>query len=158
MTHQVLAKHLIIARDFAFPPERVFSAFATSEAKFAWFGGGDAFKTEEYRLDFRTGGSEYWRGYPHGREMLVTNDTHIVQVIADVRIIIAYTMWINEAMITSSLQTLEFSGKGGGTHLKLSEQIVYLDDWATEANHEGRIAGTEGMLDRLSAWLDGGHS
>lgn len=151
-----MARHLIIERDFAHPVEKVFAGFATPEAKFAWFAGGEGFKTEAYRLDFRTGGSEYWRGYPHGREILVTNDTHIVQVVQDERIIIAFTMWLNETMITSSLQTLEFIVAGSGARLRLSEQIIYLDDWAVEANHEGRIEGTQGLFVRLRTWLDEG--
>ena len=52
-----------LTRTYPVPPERVFAAWSTQEAKARWFG---APGTTGYALDFRVGGTETNRGGPPG--------------------------------------------------------------------------------------------
>lgn len=155
MTRTANDHTIVIERDFAHPPSLVFFAFSTLEAKRAWFGDSDGWTTEDYSFDFREGGREYYRGRPGKDGPVIENDTRYIQIVPDERIIISYPMWMNGTMITVSQQTLEFFATESGTHLKLREQILFLDG----SDHlEGRIKGTEGLMDALGAWLDKTHA
>jgi len=57
----------VIERDFPQPPVRVFAAWASPEAKAAWFSGpAGKWTALERRLDFRIGGAERLRGTEQG--------------------------------------------------------------------------------------------
>jgi len=139
-----------VERDYAFAPAVVFSGFATIEAKKVWFGNETNSEVTKHTLDFRVGGWEHWRGKPQGHTAWMTNDTLIHEVVPNERIIIGYSMTMDERLFTVSQQVLEFLPKGDGTRLKLTEQILYID---VADHHENRVQGTEALLASLDAYL-----
>jgi uncharacterized protein YndB with AHSA1/START domain len=154
MTRTANDHTFVIERDFNHARNLVFFAFASHEAKKAWFGDTETWIVEEYTFDFREGGREYYRGRPSPNGPVIENDTRYIQIVPDERIIISYPMWLDGKMITVSQQTLEFTDVDGGTHLKLREQIVFLDG----SDHlDNRIEGTKGLLEGLAAYLDKTH-
>lgn len=132
-------------------PARVWRAFSDPTEKRAWFTEAPGFTTHEYRLDFRTGGSEYWRGTaPNGAE--ITNTTRIAEARPAERLAISYEMTLNGHLLSVSVLTLEFRAEKGGTALTLTEQVAHFDGLSTLAD---RKAGTAGLLQRLAAHLGG---
>jgi uncharacterized protein YndB with AHSA1/START domain len=140
----------VVERDFDHAVSAVFGAFKTLEAKKQWFGDEAQCEVSLHTLDFRVGGWEHWRGKPKNHTAWMTNDTLIYDIIPDERIIIGYSMTMDGKLFTVSQQVLEFSARGSGAHLKLTEQILYIDG---VDHHENRIEGTEGLLAALEAYL-----
>jgi hypothetical protein len=70
------------------------------------------------------------------------------------RIVYAYRMTLNGAPMSSSLATIELRPEGEGTHLTLTEYGVYFDGFTEEAA-AGREHGTNWLMDKLGASLDG---
>ncbi len=138
-------------RDFDHPVSRLYWAFTNLEAKKDWYGGeGGGWDVAHHTLDFREGGVESWKGRPHGGP-LMTNDGVYVEILPEQRIIHHYVMTMDGKLFTVSQQVLEFSAKGAGSHLKVTEQILFIDG----VDHlENRIEGTQGMLDTLNSYLD----
>ena len=81
----------------------------------------------------------------------MTNDGLYLDILPDERIIHQYNMTMDGRLFTVSQQVLEFSSKGSGSHLKLVEQILFIDG----VDHlEDRIGGTRDMMDKLDAYLN----
>jgi len=148
-TRSVTHASFTLERSYDQPPPRVFKAFADTEAKLRWFAGGEGWETAEYKLDFKVGGREIWRGSPKGGPK-VRNDTIYRDIIPDERIISAYDMFINDDRISCSLLTVEFSSKGKGTQLKITEQGAFLDG---HDDPKMRESGWGGLLDSLGKEL-----
>lgn len=130
-------------------PARVWRAFSDPGEKRDWFASAPGFATLDYRLDFRTGGSEYWRGTaPNGAE--ITNSTHIAEARPEKRLIQTFEMTIEGHLLSVSVLTIEFAPDGTGTRLKLTEQVAHIDGHSTLAD---RRSGTAGLLVRLGAHL-----
>lgn len=140
-----------LTEHYGAPPARVWRAFSDPAEKRAWFTDAPGFTTREYRLDFRTGGTEYWRGTgPGGVE--ITNTTRIAEARHAERLAISYEMTLDGGLLSVSVLTLEFRPDGGGTALTLTEQVAHFDGLSTL---EGRRAGTVGLMRRLAAHLGG---
>ena len=132
------------------PPSRVFHAFADPAAKARWFGGPPGkWKQIVREADFRVGGQERVSGLWEGG---VTSafDCRYHDIVPDQRIVYAYSMHVNDALISVSLATIEFEPAGKGTRLKLTEQGVFLDAFDDKGSREH---GTRGLLDRLEESL-----
>jgi len=139
-----------IDRDLAYPPARVFAAFASQAAKGRWFIGPDDSASTDHRLDFREGGDEHLATrLPDGR--LVTFDATYRDIVPDQRIIYAYEMHIGDRRISVSLASIELQPASGGTHLTVHEHGIYLDGLDQVADRE---RGTNELLDKLAASLD----
>ena len=139
----------VIERTFSAPVARVYNAFADEEAKSRWFSGPDAWKEAGREFNFVVGGREYLKG--------VWNDGTVSEftcmyndIVPRQRIVYTYAMNVNDKRISVSLATLEFTPDGERTHMKMTEQAVYLDGYPTP---EDRITGTEALFDRLEASL-----
>ena len=145
----VIHSTFVLERTYDAPPSRVFKAFADIEAKRRWFAGVEGWETDEYKLDFKVGGKEIWRGSPKGGPK-IRNDTIYRDIIQDERIILAYDMSINENRISVSLLTVLFKPEGKGTWLTLTEQGAFLDGFADPKMRE---SGYGGMLTRLGEEL-----
>ena len=66
------------------------------------------------------------------------------------RIVYTYEMHADEDRISVSVATVEFRSDGPTTHLRLTEQGVFLDGHDTSAQRE---EGTRALLDSLGAGL-----
>jgi uncharacterized protein YndB with AHSA1/START domain len=131
-----------VRRSYPVPPERVFAAWSTQEAKARWFG---APGTTGYQLDFRVGGSELNRGGPPGGPVY-TYDAIYQDIVPDERIVYGYTMAADDTLISVSVTTVEFAAAGPGTELIFTEQGVFLDGNDTLAVRE---KGSGELLDAL---------
>src|SRR5262245_31606162 len=97
-----------IERSYPVPPARVFAAFSNQATKRRWFAEGEGWEVHEFSLDFRVGGSEVSRfrfkgGAPMG------NDTVFLDIVPDQRIVLAYTMTVDDTRISVSLATVEIA-------------------------------------------------
>ena len=134
------------------PPSRVFAAYATLEAKSAWFRAPSDIETLDRELDFRVGGRERFRArWPSG----LISDFQAVyhDLVPDERIILVYDLFHDAAKLSVSLLTLEFRPDGAGTRLVHTEQASYLSGGAEAV--KGREHGTAWHIDNLAAVLEG---
>ena len=132
----------VVHRTYDAPPARVFSLWASREAKARWFGSPDE---GDYTLDFRVGGHESNRGGPPGGPVF-TYTAEYQEIVPDARIVYSYSMDADADRISVSVTTVEFTSSEGGTHLTLTEQGVFLDGGDTP---EIREQGTGELLDKL---------
>jgi len=125
-THYSPAIHetITINRDFAFSPALVFQAWSSEGRKRPWFADNKEWENYQYRLDFRVGGQEYDHSRALNLDMDSIYDARYEDIVENQRIVIAYTMTINGARMSSSLLTLEFFPANDHTTLKLTEQIA----------------------------------
>jgi uncharacterized protein YndB with AHSA1/START domain len=146
---QVLHGDFHIVRDYGAPPAQVFRAFADPDRKRRWFAEGEGFQVLEYALDFRPGGTEVARfSTSHG--MVVQNDTTILDIVKDHRIVIAYTMSTDDRPFSASLATFVFRAEGSGTRLEMTEQGAWFQGGDGPATREW---GTRQLLDALGREL-----
>jgi uncharacterized protein YndB with AHSA1/START domain len=119
----------VIEKSYPAAPERVFAAFADPAKKRRWMGEGDA-ETAEFEMDFRVGGNERRRALikngPYAGTPL-TNHSHYQDIVANRRIVFAYTMTLGEKRISASLVTVELSPNGKGTNLVFTDQGAYFE-------------------------------
>jgi len=138
-----------IERQLKADPKRAFRAWADPASKQKWFACHGDWKTLEYRLDFRPGGSE--RNYTaDGDGLLHAYDAHYLDVVEDIRIVYAYEMRLGETRISVSLTTVTFEPSAAGTRMLFTEQVVFLDGYPDDGM---RRQGTELGLDSFEAFL-----
>jgi len=134
-----------VERTYPAPPEQVFAAWSTPEAKREWFGASD------HELDFRVGGTEVNRGGPDGGPVF-TYEARYHDIVENQRIVYAYDMYIGAARISVSIATVELTPDGGGTRLFYTDYGAYLGGHDTPAQRE---QGTGQIFDALAAALTG---
>lgn len=153
MNHNVAHGIFTIERSYAgVTPQRVFDAFASTQAKSHWFAApADRCTTLERTLDFRVGGRERLAGrWDTG---LVTRfDATYFDIVPGARIVYAYEMHMDERKISVSLATFEFKATDGGTRLVMTEQGAFLDGYDDNGSRE---RGSGELMDKLGAWLVG---
>ena len=135
----------VIERDYDASPRRVFAAWANVNAKGQWFGpGGD----QEHELDFREGGREHFQAMAGGA--IYAYDARYEDIVADERFVYTYEMRRDGVRMSVSVTTVELLPDGDGTHLRYTEQGVFLDG---EDTPEQREHGTKELLDKLAETL-----
>lgn len=146
-------------RDYPLPRPALFRFWSEPELKRRWFAENDGpgWETLDYGLDFRIGGREWgtWRMRATEATPLAgkhTNETAILDILPDARIILAYTMAMDGQRHSASLLTVTFADHGGGTRLTLVEQIAVFD---MDEKTEHRKAGWVFLLDGLGAAVKG---
>jgi uncharacterized protein YndB with AHSA1/START domain len=127
---------------------RVFAAWAEPKARAKWDVPG-RWVIAEQTFDFREGGREVKRFGPKGDPRLVA-DTLYLDIVPQRRIVFSYSMTSRGTPISVSVTTIELSADGKGTHLLLTEQIVFLDGNDNAANREEGLAS---MLDKIGETL-----
>jgi len=143
-----------LERTYPATPQRVFAAWASREAKDAWFGEGDDFlaSTDQYTLEFRVGGTERLGGsFADGRTFDYLAVYH--DIVPDQRMVSSYDVRIDGRRVSVSLMTVELTGVPEGTRLVLTEQGAFLDGLDSNA---GRQEGAVDSLDKLGAYLERG--
>ena len=121
----------VIERDYDAPPTRVFAAWADVNAKGQWFGPGGE---QEHRLE----GAVY------------SYDALYEDIVQDERIVYTYNMHRDGVRMSVSVTTVELLADSAGTHLRYTEQGVFLDG---EDKPELREHGTKELLDKLGKTL-----
>ncbi len=133
----------VIERDYDASPARVFAAWRDVNAKGQWFGAGG-----EHELDFREGGREHLE--VAGGAAVYSYDASYEDIVPDERIVYTYNMHRDGVRMSVSVTTVELVAVGAGTHLRYTEQGVFLDG---EDKPELREHGTKELLDKLGQAL-----
>ena len=135
----------VIERIYDASLARVFAAWASAHAKGQWFGPGGE---QEHELDFREGGREHFEAAVEGA--VYSYDALYEDIVRGERIVYTYKMHRDGVRISVSVTTVELLADGDGTHLRYTEQGVFLDG---EDKPELREHGTEELLDKLGEAL-----
>jgi uncharacterized protein YndB with AHSA1/START domain len=135
----------VIERTYHASPERVFAAWADKAAKGRWFGPPGE---QEHELDFQEGGRERFEAAVHGA--VYSYEALYEDIVPDERIVYTYNMHRDGRRMSVSVTTVELTPAGERTHLRYTEQGVFLDG---EDRPELREAGTREILDKLGAAL-----
>ena len=138
----------VIERTYDASPARVFAAWAGKAAKAQWFGPA---AEQEHELDFHEGGRERFEADVHGA--VYSYDAVYEDIVPDVRIVYTYNMHRDGRRMSVSVTTVELVAEDERTHLRYTEQGVFLDG---EDTAEQREAGTQQLLDKLGAALSQG--
>ncbi len=148
---EILHGSFTLERRYDAPVERVFRAFSDPATKRRWFAEGEGFHVHDYALDFRVGGSEM-ASFSTEHGMLVRNATVILDIVKERRIVIAYTMSMDDRPFSASLATFQFvpEGSGGSTLLRMTEQGAWFQGGDGPLMREW---GTRSLLDALGREL-----
>ena len=79
-----------------------------------------------------------------------TFDAEYQDIVPDERIVYTYAMTLDGRRVSASVATIVFAPTGTGTHLRLTEQGVFLDGLDASAARE---RGTHELVDALAASL-----
>ena len=143
-----------IQRLFPVPPEKVFAAFATTEAKNVWGDTGNLESVDdgfEPIFDFRVGGHETF--IVRMDATTFRYDALYYDIVPNRRIVYAYEMYANDDRISVSLTTIEFTRVDGGTAFDYTEQGAYLDGFDGADAPSLRHGGTTEMVENLGQFL-----
>ena len=156
ITSSVIHDTFTIERSFLATPARVFSAFASAEARKLWALTDDLNAPgcvyANYELDFRIGG---WERFAFdNRGTTYRYDARYYDIVPDQRIVYSYEMYDKDDRISVSVATIEFAENGDGTALAWTEQGAFLDGIDGAAAPRLREEGTTEMLDILTKRLD----
>lgn len=135
----------VIERDYDAAPARVFAAWADVNAKGQWFGPGGE---QQLQLDFREGGREHFEAAV--ADAVYSYDALYEDIVPDERIVYTYNMHRDGVRMSVSVTTVELLADRDRTHLRYTEQGVFLDG---EDTPEQREHGTKELLDKLSEAL-----
>jgi uncharacterized protein YndB with AHSA1/START domain len=139
----------VIERVYDAPVERVFAAWADQKAKAQWFVGPDESVSSNLELDFRIGGRESVSGGPKDGPVF-SYAAEYRDIVPNERIVTTYQMHTDDTLMSVSVATVEFTPKGDGTLLVMTESGAFLDGID---NVQAREEGTRGLLDNLEKSL-----
>jgi uncharacterized protein YndB with AHSA1/START domain len=146
----------VVERSFPKPPKTVFAAFSDAGKKRRWFAEGEGHLIQEFKLDFRVGGTERL-AYELGpgtpvAGMVITNEGRYQDIVPGERIVIAATMDLGDKRILISLVSFEFLATDSGADLILTHQGTYLNG-AGGLTPQMLEAGWRKLFDILQAEL-----
>ena len=144
-----------IARTFPVPPEKVFDAFSSADAKNVWGDTGnlESADVEEYapEFDFRVGGRERFVVKMDGT--VFRYDALYYDIVPNRRIVYTYEMYANDQRISVSVTTIHFVECDEGTAFTYTEQGAFLDGIDGVEAPRLREEGTAEMIDNLSVFV-----
>lgn len=144
-----------IERTYPVPPERVFAAFASAEAKNVWGDTGNLESVEgeagQSEFDFRVGGRERFGVKIDGTTFRY--DALYWDIVPGQRIIYAYEMYAGDVRISVSVTTIQFAKTDDGSALTYTEQGAYLDGFDGVDAPRLREEGTTEMINNLDNFL-----
>jgi uncharacterized protein YndB with AHSA1/START domain len=147
MSQPVIHKSFTIERTYPTSAARVFRAHSEADKKRRWFAEAEGFIVDSYSLDFQVGAFERSR-FRFGQDgPPMTFDGVYLDIVRDERIVLAYSMTIGGAPMSSSLSTIELAAAPSGTLLRYTEHTAFVD------GHDGSAARREGslaLLERLA--------
>jgi uncharacterized protein YndB with AHSA1/START domain len=147
--HSVAHGTFIVERTYNHPVEKVWAAWARSDLKRQWFGGGADNPPKVF--EFRPGGRESSEGtIPNGPTF--NFDVVYQDIVPNNRILYNYDKHMDGKKLSESLAAIEFWPEGRQTRLKLTEYGLFLDGLDNVAQ---RKEGTVGLMDQLGRFLDG---
>jgi uncharacterized protein YndB with AHSA1/START domain len=136
------------SRNYPYPPERVFAAWADPTLKVRWFDLSDGGESN-YRSDFRIGGRELVSSRP-GTSPTAVYQAEYRDIVDGERIVSVYDITLDGRRASVSLATVTFEATETGTRLTYVEQGAYLDGLDTASS---RRLGVTSQLDRLARVL-----
>lgn len=137
-----------VKRQYAHPPAKVFRFWADPALKRQWYGGPD--QDDSRRIfEFRVGGRENNFGRVGNQSFAL--ESVYYDIVADNRIVHAYTVSINDTLTSVSIAAIEFRAAGEGTELLMTEHGAFLDG---HDDPDERQVGTEWVLERLGEILN----
>ncbi len=144
MTEPVEHTNFVIERDLPGSVRHAFRFWSDPSLKQRWSGCHADWTVLEDAFDFRAGGRERkrWRT-PEGRELGF--GAVYLDVVPEARIVYAYEMRLDGALLSASLVTVELSARDGGTRMRFTEQAAFVSG----GDREQRIDGTNEGFDRL---------
>ncbi len=152
MTYSTQHHTFVIDRLVKAPPALVFSAWASAEAKAAWFAApAGEWTLIERTFDFREGGGERLKGRWNHSGTISDFQCRYHDIVADRRICYTYDMYVGDKKISVSLATITFTPAGADTHLSLTEQVVHFDGYPTP---EDREVGTKLLVEKAVAYIE----
>lgn len=145
----------VIERNFPAAPAQVFRALADPARKRRWFAEGEGFELDTFEMDFRVGGFERSRfrfkaGTPVPAGTACANDSVYLDIIANERVVLAYTMTVGGNRISASQATFELRSAGTGTQLVFTEQAAF---FAGADGPQIREAGWRALFEQLAREL-----
>lgn len=151
MITPVIHKSFTIERTYPTTAARVFRAHSDPAKKRRWFAEGEGFIVDEYSLDFQVGGFERSRFRFGADGPPMTFDGLFLDIVPSERIVLAYSMTIAGAPMSSSLSTIELVPASSGTLLRYTEHTAFVDGNDGSA---GRREGSLGLLEALAKELE----
>ena len=132
------------------PPAQVFKSWSEPSAKSRWFSGPPGqWKERSREFNFRVGGREALVGLRTDGKVS-TFAARYLDIVPEQRIVYSYEMYLDQARISISLATVQFSPTGAGTRMTFTEHAVFLDG---HDDAGGREKGTRALIDQLEASL-----
>jgi len=146
--HTVTHSTFAVERTYPASPERVFAAWASTEAKAQWFVSlpEGAKVSVPLELDFQVGGTERL-GATMADGTEIEYDGCYQDIVPGRRIVATTRMYLNRRPMSVTVATVELTPVGDGTRLVLTEQGAYLDGLDEP---KWREVGTREQLEHLA--------
>lgn len=135
----------VIERELPGSPRHAFRFWAEPKLKERWTSCHPNWTVLEEKFDFRAGGLEAKRWRTSEGDEQAFNAFYL-DIAAGQRIIYAYEMSFKGERVSASLVTIELTPSGARTHMKFTEQAVFLGGGGTQ---QQRVIGTGEGFDRL---------
>jgi uncharacterized protein YndB with AHSA1/START domain len=142
---------VVVRRRYDAAQARVYRAWTEAAALERWYVPGDeTWSAKIVAHDVRVGGGKRITFGPPGEAFV--EDCHYVDLVPDRRLCYAMTIARGETRLTVSLVTVEIAPEGGGSAVRVTDQLAILDGGDTAAD---RQRGWGEALGKLASHLAG---
>ncbi|MBL8532117.1 MAG: SRPBCC family protein [Hyphomonadaceae bacterium] len=137
---------IVMERNYAASPARVFAAWADVDARKRWSAPADGIRIEYEAAEFREGGRDISRCIEAGNADYVAV-VHYLDIRQDARIVFAEDVSHGDRRVSAALISVELSPVGARTRLLLTMQIASFDGAGMESGYQ---FGWNAALDNLA--------